>query len=157
MHPVQETFAALLKEGSTLSSHKACGLCNELIKHEPALWTFFTVKGVEPTSNAAKRAVRPDVLWRKDSFSSNSDGGCAWSSVRCPWLRPIATRLSPAHLHHWRRPSSLGWSTLSVPSPHRRTVTEKRKDDYISNKMLVLKAPVMILGPSLVRSTRSSM
>jgi transposase len=33
------------------------------------------VEGVEPTNNAAERALRPAVLWRKGSFGSNSEAG----------------------------------------------------------------------------------
>ena len=37
-----------------------------------ALWTFVRVEGVEPTNNAAKRALHPGVLWRKGSFGTQS-------------------------------------------------------------------------------------
>ena len=40
------------------------GLCRELTKWWPALWTFARVEGVEPTNNVAERALRPSVLWR---------------------------------------------------------------------------------------------
>ena len=33
------------------------------------------VSGVEPTNNAAERALRPGVLWRKGSFGSHSPAG----------------------------------------------------------------------------------
>ena len=33
------------------------------------------VAGVEPTNNAAERAVRPGVLWRKGSFGTQSAAG----------------------------------------------------------------------------------
>ncbi len=42
---------------------------------EPALWLFASVKGIEPTNNAAERAIRPAVLWRKNSFGSQSEEG----------------------------------------------------------------------------------
>ena len=45
--------------------------CQQLLKVEPALWTFVTTVGVEPTNNAAERALRPAVLWRKNSFGSS--------------------------------------------------------------------------------------
>ena len=38
--------------------------------------TFVGVAGVEPTNNAAERAVRPAVLWRKRSFGCHSEAGC---------------------------------------------------------------------------------
>ena len=33
------------------------------------------VAGVEPTNNAAERAIRPGVLWRKGSFGTQSANG----------------------------------------------------------------------------------
>ena len=33
------------------------------------------VEGVEPTNNAAERAIRPGVLWRKGSFGTQSAAG----------------------------------------------------------------------------------
>ena len=33
------------------------------------------VEGVEPTNNAAERAIRPGVLWRKGSFGTQSANG----------------------------------------------------------------------------------
>jgi len=33
------------------------------------------VIGVEPTNNAAERAIRPGVLWRKGSFGTQSEAG----------------------------------------------------------------------------------
>ncbi len=53
----------------------AGGLCANLLELWPALWTFAAVDGVEPTNNAAERALRPAVLWRKGSFGTQSDDG----------------------------------------------------------------------------------
>jgi transposase len=39
------------------------------------LWVFALVDGVEPTNNAAERALRPAVLWRKECFGTQSDAG----------------------------------------------------------------------------------
>ncbi len=39
------------------------------------MWLFVTVEGVEPTNNAAERAIRPAVLWRRTSFGSQSVAG----------------------------------------------------------------------------------
>jgi Transposase IS66 family len=35
-----------------------------LLKLETALWLFVRVDDVEPTNNAAERAIRPAVIWR---------------------------------------------------------------------------------------------
>lgn len=73
--PTQGAFRMLLEVGQRSPSRKAAGLCASLLTLWPALWTFVTVPGVAPTNNAAERAVRPAVLWRKGSFGSQSDEG----------------------------------------------------------------------------------
>lgn len=56
---------------------KTVRTCRQLLKVELALWLFVSVEGVEPTNNAAERALRPAVLWRRTSFGSQSlDGSC---------------------------------------------------------------------------------
>ncbi len=44
---------------------KTVRTCRQILKVEPALWLFVTVDGVEPTNNAAERAIRPAVIWRR--------------------------------------------------------------------------------------------
>ena len=50
-------------------------IAKDLREYGAALWTFARVEGVEPTNNAAERAVRKAVLWRKTSFGSASRPG----------------------------------------------------------------------------------
>jgi len=66
---------ALLREGAACEDAKGAALCRSLLKHEPALWTFIHREGVELTNNAAERALRPVVLWRKGSFGTQSRAG----------------------------------------------------------------------------------
>jgi transposase len=73
--PLQAEMAQVLEEAIAGADAKAAGVCWELQKLWPALWTFAAVPGVEPTNNAAERALRPAVLWRKGSFGTHSDGG----------------------------------------------------------------------------------
>jgi len=54
---------------------KTAGVCRELLKLEPALWACLRVEGVEPTNNAAERALRHAVLWRKSSYGTSSAKG----------------------------------------------------------------------------------
>jgi len=49
--------------------------CRELLKVEQALWLFVSVEGIEPTNNAAERALRPAVIWRRTSFGTQSAEG----------------------------------------------------------------------------------
>ncbi len=39
------------------------------------MWLFVTTVGVEPTNNAAERAIRPAVIWRRTSFGSQTQAG----------------------------------------------------------------------------------
>jgi transposase len=54
--------------------------CRNLLKFERALWLFIREEGVEPTNNAAERAIRPAVIWRKTSFGSDSAAGSLFVS-----------------------------------------------------------------------------
>jgi transposase len=72
---VDETLATLVHAGQENPDPQAAGLCRALLRLWPALWTFAEVDGVEPTNNAAERALRPAVLWRKGSFGTRSDAG----------------------------------------------------------------------------------
>ncbi len=73
--PLQAELRALLEAGQEQHAAKAAGLSRSLLAIWPALWTFVEVPGVEPTNNAAERALRPAVLWRKGSFGTQSDAG----------------------------------------------------------------------------------
>jgi transposase len=46
-----------------------------LLEGEAHLWTFLRVRGIEPTNNAAERALRHAVLWRKMSGGTASEWG----------------------------------------------------------------------------------
>ncbi len=54
---------------------KTVRTCRQLLKVEPAMWLFVTSEGVEPTNNAAERAIRPAVIWRRTSFGSQTKAG----------------------------------------------------------------------------------
>ncbi len=65
----------VLETGQQCGCDKTVNFCTALLKLWPALWTFVTVPGVDPTNNAAEQAIRPAVLWRKGSFGTQSAGG----------------------------------------------------------------------------------
>jgi transposase len=75
MRPIRRQVAQLLKAGQSCGVVKTEGVCREMLKVYDALWTFVRVAGVEPTNNAAERAIRPGVLWRKGSFGTQSAAG----------------------------------------------------------------------------------
>jgi transposase len=81
MRPIRRRVARLLKAGQTCGIAKTEGVCREVLKVYDALWTFVRVEGVEPTNNAAERAIRPGVLWRKGSFGTQSVAGSRFVAV----------------------------------------------------------------------------
>ena len=54
---------------------KTVRTCRQLLKVESAMWLFVTTEGVEPTNNAAERAIRPAVIWRRTSFGTQTQPG----------------------------------------------------------------------------------
>ncbi len=75
LRPIKRSFGELLEYGKVCGGRKAEGMCWEVSAVWEALWRFSEVEGVEPTNNAAERALRPAVLWRKGSFGSQSNRG----------------------------------------------------------------------------------
>lgn len=86
--PIQQQIRALLEQGAIYPIGKeektplakTVRTCQQLLKVESAFWTFVTTPGIEPTNNAAERALRPAVLWRKNSFGSQSEAGSLFVS-----------------------------------------------------------------------------
>ena len=73
--PLRARFRRLLSRGEMSEDRRARALARDLIRLWPALWTFLGTEGVEPTSNAAERALRKPVIQRKLSHGSNSGKG----------------------------------------------------------------------------------
>ena len=75
--PIQTELRRLLEDASPKSRrtrwHRR--FANNLLKVWPALWTFVTLTGVEPTNNPAERALRAPVIHRKLSLGTQSDDG----------------------------------------------------------------------------------
>jgi hypothetical protein len=67
--------AGLWERGTTFSSWMARAFCNDVCTMEPALWMFAAVEEIEPTNNAAERALRPAVLRRKCCFGADGTEG----------------------------------------------------------------------------------
>lgn len=73
MQPIRQQVGRLLLRGY-FNPLTYC-FCKELVEHFKHLWTFAAVDGVEPTNNAAERALRHAVIWRKLSFGTQSAAG----------------------------------------------------------------------------------
>jgi transposase len=74
MRAIQASFRRMVERGAKSINRKVAGLCRNLLKLWPALWTFLD-EPVEVTNNAAERALRKAVLWRKSCFGNQSEAG----------------------------------------------------------------------------------
>lgn len=114
MQPIRKEIDGLLLRGFGTA---ADGMCRELRHHREWLWTFLDVDGIEPTNNAAERALRHAVIWRKLSFGTQSAAGSRFVETllttieTCRQQRrhvfPFVTQSIQAHLHDHTPPSLL--------------------------------------------------
>jgi transposase len=64
-----------LSQGAACGCPKTAATCRDLTANESKLWAFVWREGVEPTNNAAERALRHAVLWRKGSGGTDGNRG----------------------------------------------------------------------------------
>ena len=65
----------LLREGASCACGWTAKVCRKILEAEKHLWTFAEVAGVAPDNNAAERALRHGVIWRKLSLGTASGAG----------------------------------------------------------------------------------
>ena len=101
MKPVQDDLRTLLEYAGAKSKlnrfHRA--FSNNLLKIWAALWTFVTTEGVEPTNNAAERALRGPVITRRLSYGNQSDQGETFTQRALS--ASVTCRLQRRSLHHY--------------------------------------------------------
>lgn len=118
MAPVQKRIERLLKNAAACpNAGKTAGMAREILKLKDGLFTFVQVEGIEPTNNAAERAIRPAVIYRKGSFGTFSEAGSRYverimSVVQsCKnqnrSIQQFLTRTLDAHLRKLAPPSLL--------------------------------------------------
>jgi transposase len=75
LKPQRERIGDLLAQGARSRDPKTSRFCTGLRDHEAALWTFTRLPSVPATNNAAERALRHAVMWRKTSYGTQTDHG----------------------------------------------------------------------------------
>jgi transposase len=70
--PIRWGVRQALGRGASCASEKTVATYRMLLEGEEHLWTLLRVRGIEPTNNAAERALRHAVLWRKSSGGTAS-------------------------------------------------------------------------------------
>lgn len=76
MRRLRKAMRAVLERGQTCqTSVRTANQCRHLLQNEALYWTFLRDSRIPLTNNLAERSLRPSVLWRKISFSSQSYRG----------------------------------------------------------------------------------
>lgn len=72
---IRVRLRSALEDGTRCPEPRVSGLCKKLLARERMLWRFVRSEDIEPTNNAAERALRRAVLWRRRSFGTQSERG----------------------------------------------------------------------------------
>jgi transposase len=75
MARLRREVRAGLDDGVRCDCPRTRGTCAEILRVEESLWTFARIRGVPPTNNAAERAERHAVIWRRISGGTDSAQG----------------------------------------------------------------------------------
>ena len=76
MQRLRGAMRRALEQGQTLShSSRTANQCRHILSDIELYWTFLSDSRIPLTNNAAERALRPYVIWRKISFASQSYRG----------------------------------------------------------------------------------
>jgi transposase len=75
MAQLRREVKTALEEGVRCRCAPTRGTCAEILRVEESLWTFARVVGVPPANNAAERAERHAVIWRRISGGTDSAQG----------------------------------------------------------------------------------
>ena len=81
--PIRQAFEATLQRvvelgyerGERTPWAKTVRTCQQILQLADGLWTFLEIRGIEPTNNAAERALRQSVIQRKISHGVQSRQG----------------------------------------------------------------------------------
>ncbi|MBV8487390.1 MAG: transposase [Planctomycetaceae bacterium] len=75
MTRLRRQVQAALDDGAWCACPRTRGTCTEILGLKESLWTLAPVPGVPPTNNAAERAQRHAVIWRRISGGTDSARG----------------------------------------------------------------------------------
>lgn len=108
--PIEKKFFALGRRYVNAADHDVGNLARALFVHHPHFFTFVHEEGVEPTNNAAERALRTAVQWRKIMFGNRSEDG----------ERAVARLLTVARTCQLQQLNTLMYLTTAIRCYRRR-------------------------------------
>jgi transposase len=111
--PLREQIRTLLHKAAGSRHPKTANFAAGLLDEYDALWTFCDVPGIDPTNNAAERALRHAVIMRKTQLGTQSERGNRWiericsvrETCRLQHRSPLAYLIDAATAAHNRLPA----------------------------------------------------
>jgi hypothetical protein len=117
--PIRQAFVATLQRVVELGYQRGEGTpwaktvrtCHELLPVADGLWTILEMEGIEPTNNAAERALRQSVIQRKirdlpsNSLRSNRPAAPS-AAAGCSRSPPPSCNRGGMSGSSWSRPGS---------------------------------------------------
>jgi len=110
--PIERAFFRLGERYLDVPQADVRNLARALFVHHPHFFTFVSEDGVEPTNNAAERALRTAVQWRKIMFGTRSDAG----------ERAVERLLTVARTCQLQEINALVYLTAAITAHRRRQV-----------------------------------
>jgi transposase len=83
LRPLRDQFKTLLQQGTRARHKKTSRFAAGLLGEFDALWMFCEVPAIDPTNNAAERALRHGVIMRKTQLGTQSQAGNRWIKRIC--------------------------------------------------------------------------
>ena len=93
MVPIEQRTLALLGDAIARAEPRTAGMAREILERREYLWSFVDNDRIQPTNNAAERAIRPAVIWRKGSFGTDSEDGSRFAEQ----ILSVVTTLKQQH------------------------------------------------------------
>lgn len=112
VRPIERQLFALAERHVNAVDTDVSNLARALFVHHPHFFTFVHEEGVEPTNNAAERALRTAVQWRKIMFGNRSAEGelaiarllTVTRTCQLQQLNVLAYLAAAVHCHRRRQP-----------------------------------------------------
>ena len=108
--PIEKAFFRLGERPLDATHPDVRNLAYALFVHNQHFFTFVHEDGVEPTNNAAERALRMAVQWRKIMFGTRSEDG----------ERAVERLLAVARTCHVQERNALVYLTAAIAAHRRR-------------------------------------
>ena len=115
MGSIRAEFKAQLERGQRVADGNIRAFSRRLLRVEERLYLFVKEPCVSPTNNAAERALRPAVIWRKKCYGNQSEEGCRFVE-RVLTVRATCQAQGQSFLSYLTASVQALWSRQATPN-----------------------------------------